>query len=368
MTAQVSSLSLARRRFVIRLAALRWEMVGLGLVGLAVLVALSVTLAATMRGQAEATPTISMPIQPARAAALLEATSGEQALELRASGEAAEQINAALPIGPGPVQAAAAFAAPTGGTAYDRALTCLTQAVYYEAGFEPPAGRRAVAQVILNRMRHPAYPKSICGVVYQRNATPICQFTFVCDGALNRAAAAGPWAEARKVAAAALSGYVEVSVGQATHYHATYVAPYWAPKLHKISHIGAHIFYRWPGSWGLRGAFTGRYIGEPSDPNALRPVLLPDAVPGADIAAIDIPPEQLTFEQDKTVRRAASDVGGLLDTSKAWRLTIPGPEDSAARTRALMARQATPALPRDPAAAAAVTSASSGTAALASSD
>ena len=272
-------LSLARRRLAIRFAALRWEVIGIGLVGLAVLLALSVTLAASMRGQAAATPTVSMPIQPAKAAALIDATSGEQALELRATGQAAEQINAALPLGAGPVQAAAAFAAPTGGTAYDRALTCLTQAVYYEAGFEPPSGRRAVAQVILNRMRHPAYPKSICGVVYQRNATPICQFTFVCDGALNRAAAAGPWSESRTVATAAPNGYVEASVGQATHYHATYVAPYWAPKLHKISQIGAHIFYRWPGSWGQRGAFTGRYIGEPSDPNALRPTLRPAAAP-----------------------------------------------------------------------------------------
>ena len=373
MTAQVPGLSpglsLARRRLAIRFAALRWEVIGIGLVGLAVLLALSVTLAASMRGQAAATPTVSMPIQPAKAAALIDATSGEQALELRATGQAAEQINAALPLGAGPVQAAAAFAAPTGGTAYDRALTCLTQAVYYEAGFEPPSGRRAVAQVILNRMRHPAYPNSICGVVYQRNATPICQFTFVCDGALNRAAAAGPWSESRTVATAALNGYVEASVGQATHYHATYVAPYWAPKLHKISQIGAHIFYRWPGSWGQRGAFTGRYIGEPSDPNALRPTLRPAAAPGEEIAAIgDVPPAELTFEQDKTVRRAASDVGGLLDTSKGWRLTIPGPEDSAARTRALLARQAGPVLPHDPAAAAAVTSASSGTAALASSD
>ena len=72
-----------------------------------------------------------------------------------------------------------------------RALLCLTQAVYYEAGFEPLEGRRAVAQVVLNRMRHPAFPKSVCGVVYQGARDPVCQFSFVCDGSLYRAP--GAW-------------------------------------------------------------------------------------------------------------------------------------------------------------------------------
>jgi spore germination cell wall hydrolase CwlJ-like protein len=310
-----------------------------------------------------------LPIASTRAATLIAATSGEQSLEVRATGQEAEQINAALPFSDAPVQPAAPFSAPTGGTAYDRALTCLTQAVYYEAGFEPVEGRRAVAQVILNRMRHPAFPKSVCGVVYQRNERPICQFTFVCDGSLTRPASAGAWAEARKVATAALAGYVEPSVGQATHYHADYVAPYWAPMLAKVTRIGAHIFYRWPGAWGQRAAFTGRYIGEPSDPSALRPSLPPltlaegEALPVAPVA-----PAQLTFEQDKTIRRAANDVGGLLDPSKGWKLTIPDPQDTASRTRALLAAQSQPPLPREAAAVAAVTSASSGTAAALASN
>jgi hypothetical protein len=217
-------------------------------------------------------------------------------------------------------------------------------------------------------MRHPAFPKSVCGVVYQRNSTPICQFTFVCDGSLNRAPAAGAWTEARRVAAAALAGYVDGAVGQATHYHADYVAPYWAPMLAKITKIGAHIFYRWPGAWGQRGAFTGRYIGEPNDPAALRPVIRPAILEGGEtIAVADIPPAQLTFEQDKTIRRASNDVGGLLDTSKGWRLSIPDPQATANRARATLAAQerSTP-LPRDAATVAAVTSASSGSAALAS--
>ncbi|GLR48624.1 cell wall hydrolase [Sphingomonas astaxanthinifaciens] len=357
-----------QRRLAIAVAGLRWEVLAIGAVGIAALFALSLTFLATMRSAAEAAPPVSLPIQPAKAAALIAATSGDQAQAVRATGAEAEVINAALPFSKAPVQAAAPFAAPTGGTAYDRALTCLTQAVYYEAGFEPVAGRRAVAQVILNRMRHPAFPKSVCGVVYQRNATPICQFTFVCDGSLNRAPAAAAWAEAKRVAAAALAGYVDAEVGQATHYHADYVAPYWAPMLAKITKIGAHIFYRWPGAWGQRGAFTGRYIGEPNDPASLRPVLRPAILAGADgIAIADIPPAQLTYEQDKTIRRAANDVGGLLDTSKGWRLSIPDPADTGGRSKALVAAQEQPRnLPRDATAVAAVTTASSGTAALAS--
>jgi spore germination cell wall hydrolase CwlJ-like protein len=342
----VSSLALARRRAAIRFSALRWEAVAFGLAGLLGLFALAVTLAEGSSGRVEARTVLQPPLAPTPASAtLVEATSGDQLQAVQATGLAAEQINAALPFSDAPIQAAAPFHAPTGGTAYERALTCLTQAVYYEAGYEPVEGRRAVAQVILNRMRHPAFPKSVCGVVYQHNATPICQFTFVCDGSLNRRATGRGWAEAREVAKAALAGHVEASVGKATHYHANYVAPRWAPMLTKIHKVGAHIFYRWPGSWGLSGAFTGRYIGEPSDPLALRPggtdtPPLAGAEVSAEVPAVALAPAQLTFEQDKTVRRAANDVGGLLDPSKGWRLSIPDPQDSSSRARALLAEQA----------------------------
>jgi spore germination cell wall hydrolase CwlJ-like protein len=361
----MTSLALVQRRLAIRLSALGSETLVLALAGLLALVAAAFILALGGRGEAQPPATAALPL--VEASALVEATSGTRAAEVRATGAEAEQINAALPFSSAPVQAAQPFAAPTGGTSYERALTCLTQAVYYEAGFEPLAGRRAVAQVILNRLRHPAFPKSVCGVVYQRNSTPICQFTFVCDGSLNRPASAAAWKEARAVAEAALAGYVETSVGQATHYHANYVAPYWAPMLTKISQIGAHIFYRWPGAWGMRGAFTGRYIGEPSDPASLRPaapvVLAQGEAPDGNLAAV--PPSRLTFEQDRTIRRAANDVGGLLDTSKGWKLSIPTPEESAARTRALLAQQSAEPARKDVAAVAAVTTGSSGVAALA---
>ncbi|TAK37450.1 MAG: cell wall hydrolase, partial [Lysobacteraceae bacterium] len=213
-----------------------------------------------------------------------------------------------------------------------RALLCLTQAVYYEAGFEPVAGRRAVAQVVLNRLRHPAFPKSICGVVYQGSNSGVCQFTFVCDGALDRRPEPGSWSQARAIAEAALGGYVERSVGEATHYHADYVAPRWAPLLAKITQIGAHIFYRWPGAWGQPQAFAGRYIGEPADPMALRPARMILAQAGAGAEAIDSGPP---------VPRAPNDVGGLLDTSKGWTLSIPDPGDTRAASSRILSEQQT---------------------------
>lgn len=143
-----------------------------------------------------------------------------------------------------------------------RAEECLTQAIYYEAAVEPLEGMQAVAQTVLNRLRHPGYPKSVCGVVYEGSQRVTgCQFSFTCDGSLARVPNAVIWERARLVAQRALSGFVMTKVGTATHYHADYVAPYWAPTLYKITQIGRHIFYRWTGPSGLPRAFTGRYAG-----------------------------------------------------------------------------------------------------------
>lgn len=141
-----------------------------------------------------------------------------------------------------------------------RALRCLTQAVYYEAALEPRPGQEAVAQVVLNRVRHPEYPTSVCGVVYQGwERWTGCQFSFTCDGSLLRAPVPEFWRRAESVAVAALNGHVATSVGTATHYHADYVIPYWRSSLTKVGQIGAHIFYRWPGMAGTPRAFTNRY-------------------------------------------------------------------------------------------------------------
>jgi len=171
-------------------------------------------------------------------------------------------LNAAIPISQQANPAAAPF--HLAGNAADRArsLDCLTAAIYYEAATEPTDGQRGVAQVVLNRVRHPAYPNSVCGVVFEgaRRATG-CQFSFSCDGSLRRAPAEPYWSRAKAVAAAALNGYVYAPVGWSTHYHANYVMPYWAPTLVKSANVGLHIFYRWRGGWGRPGAFTNNYSG-----------------------------------------------------------------------------------------------------------
>jgi hypothetical protein len=140
-------------------------------------------------------------------------------------------------------------------------LQCLTAAVYYEARSESPEGQRAVAQVVLNRVRHPAFPKSVCGVVYQgsRRRTG-CQFSFTCDGSLRAEREPGAWARARKIAGSALAGSVYGPVGHATHYHASYVQPWWAASLTRAVTVGSHIFYRWRGDWGDPKSFRRPYL------------------------------------------------------------------------------------------------------------
>lgn len=176
--------------------------------------------------------------------------------------QAAQEINALRPFSTLPIRPMRPFVLNTDAADQARAVTCLTQAVYYESAREPSLGQAAVAQVVLNRLRHPAYPKSVCGVVYQGAARATgCQFTFTCDGSLAQAPIPGLWSQAQSVARRALSGFVAKEVGSATHYHAVYVAPYWAPTLVKMKQIGQHIFYRWTGPWGEPPAFTGRYAG-----------------------------------------------------------------------------------------------------------
>lgn len=167
-----------------------------------------------------------------------------------------------------PDSPAIAFNIKADSTSRERALECLTQAVYYEAASESADGERAVAQVVLNRMRHPAYPSSVCGVVYQGSDKPIgCQFTFTCDGSLARMPIPSLWKQAQRVAEQALTGKVFAPVGHATHYHADYVLPYWADSLDKSVQIGRHIFYRLKGGLGAAGAFRQRYSGaEPLPP------------------------------------------------------------------------------------------------------
>lgn len=143
-----------------------------------------------------------------------------------------------------------------------RAEQCLTAAVYYEAASEADAGQRAVAQVVLNRVAHPAYPNTVCGVVYQGSERSTgCQFSFTCDGSLARRPNRLFWERAAEVARQALAGYVYAPAGLATHYHTVAVNPYWAPSLHYLLTIGAHRFYSFNGTAGQPATFRYAYLG-----------------------------------------------------------------------------------------------------------
>jgi len=160
----------------------------------------------------------------------------------------AQARNALIPYSRASALRPAQFSAAADREAPAQALQCLTSAVYYEATGEPDAGKRAVAQVVINRWASRAFPKTICGVVHQGAPAPGCQFSFMCDGALARRPSPQAWRDAETIARAALSGYVEPSVGGATHYHADYVVPVWAATMVKLTKLGRHIFYRWPGA------------------------------------------------------------------------------------------------------------------------
>lgn len=181
-----------------------------------------------------------------------------------------------------------------GASAQDRsrALYCLTAAIYYEAASESDDGQRGVAQVVLNRVRHPSFPGSVCGVVFQgSDRTTGCQFSFACDGSMARRPASAAWARAARAAGTALAGKIDPAVGLATHYHTQAIWPRWGKSLVMTNVVGAHIFHRWRGRWGELAAFSQPYSGIEPTPGPYRPVALQlagkSAVPVA--AVVDMP-------------------------------------------------------------------------------
>ncbi|HXA40054.1 MAG TPA: cell wall hydrolase [Phenylobacterium sp.] len=125
-----------------------------------------------------------------------------------------------------------------------RELDCLTQAVYFEARGETLRGQAAVAQVVLNRVANPSFPKTVCGVVFQGVATHGCQFSFACDGSMRHGREADAWDRARQVAERALSGVRVANIGAATHFHTIDVQPDWGPQMLRVAQVGLHVFYR----------------------------------------------------------------------------------------------------------------------------
>jgi len=137
------------------------------------------------------------------------------------------------------------------GKDYDKAEKCLAQAVYFEARNEPARGQQAVAQVVLNRVFSPYYPKDVCSVVYQNAQRHLsCQFTFACDGKPETIRERGAWARANRIAKQTLEAKVWLpEVAKATHYHAAYVHPRWVRDMRVMVRYGLHTFYR-PRNWG----------------------------------------------------------------------------------------------------------------------
>ena len=191
-----------------------------------------------------------------------------------AGGFAARALSAAPPF----------LGAPRTPDDAQRAIDCLTAAVYYEARSEPVDGQRAVAQVVLNRVRDRAFPSSVCGVVYQGSQRSTgCQFSFTCDGSLYRPREPAAWDRARDVAQAALDGSVYAPVGAATYYHTRAILPWWAPSLARIGMIGSHIFYTWRGALERALAFRQTYSG--SEPGTAVTVASTGQVPADDATA-----------------------------------------------------------------------------------
>jgi spore germination cell wall hydrolase CwlJ-like protein len=210
--------------------------------------------------------------------------------------EDAVKINAAIPFSTAPNPAARPFKLNAGEEDYARSVDCLAAAAYYEAAAEGDDGMRAVAQVVLNRLRHPAFPKTVCGVVFQGSERATgCQFTFTCDGSMARTPSIAGWKRAREIAEAALKGKVFKPVGYSTHYHTNWVVPYWSGSLDKVAAVGTHLFFRWQGWWGTPGAFRGGHAG--SEPAIAKLASLSPAHAGAADAQLAADQAMLTPEK-----------------------------------------------------------------------
>ncbi len=197
-----------------------------------------------------------------------------------AAADTPQPVAEAAPVEPtGP-----SFVAALGQRDRMRATLCLASAIYYEAATEPDEGQRAVAQVVLNRVRHREWPQTICGVVYQGSNLPGCQFSFACDGAMARGPMLGAWIRARRVAERALAGEIYAPVGSATFYHTMQVAPAWGRRMTPVAIVGAHIFYRMPGDAPEASSLPMLYSGREPHPGPL-----PRVAPPAQLMAVAMP-------------------------------------------------------------------------------
>jgi spore germination cell wall hydrolase CwlJ-like protein len=229
-----------------------------------------------------------------------------------------------------------------------RDLDCLADAVYYEARGETAAGQAAVAQVVLNRVRHPAFPKSVCGVVFQgAHAGDTCQFSFACDGSMNRPRDTVAWRKAQQVAAHALDGFVMPSVGNATHFHVAGLNPGWGPRLLRVAQIGLHVFYRFGGYAGAPSSFTAQpERSAPGSETTARPVYA-SMIPLGGETADGHPTGQYilanaTITTDSPAKPSAASTAPAGSTSVAAKADAHEPANTAAGVRPAASSAQTP--------------------------
>ena len=190
-------------------------------------------------------------------------------------------------------------------TAERTELDCLAEAVYYEARSETVRGQRAVAEVVMNRVKHPHFPKTVCGVVYQGRLDPsgVCQFTFVCDGSKARLPKGEAWERARDVALHTMLGLSAPITKQATHYHTDYVDPYWSASLIETTVIGSHIFYRMPAT---RAEWTSTQASLAADQARRAEVFSPARPTEGDLVAVSAAPVPAEVSAPAAAPAAAS--------------------------------------------------------------
>jgi hypothetical protein len=191
---------------------------------------------------------------------------------------------------------------------------CLAQAIYYEARGESQQGQVAVAEVVMNRVHSPLYPKTVCAVVYQGSDRGTgCQFTFTCDGSLSTRPRGRAWTQAQRLATAVMLGYTRPITQHATHYHTNAVNPNWSASLIETTTIGSHVFYRFPNA--VERAQLQQALVQHRAPSA-RPeeTLIPPAEEAAaDAAAAAIPAPDSPAQGETSA-----------DASSAYPAQLPG--------------------------------------------
>jgi spore germination cell wall hydrolase CwlJ-like protein len=120
-------------------------------------------------------------------------------------------------------------------------LDCLAKNIYHEAGIEDRAGKVAVAQVTVNRLKEQRWGDSICKVVYAKS-----QFSWTLDKTKRTVQPKGElWQQSLAVAREFQAGTRVKGLEDSTHYHADYIRdPKWASAKQIVKQIGQHIFYK----------------------------------------------------------------------------------------------------------------------------